>query len=265
MNNETRILFSNIGYAKGIDGSLQQHITRFGRNFYCKIPIQEQTLSQLKTIIETEAPDLCCLVEVDKGSFQSAYFNQIEALIDKNYHFHDIADKYGENSVMGRMPMHKGRSNAFLAKKPLEFQRLYFTNGTKRLIYQITLDNNITVFFAHFSLEKSVRALQFKEIRLLIQKTEGNIILLADFNIMQGFGELKPLLDGTNLKILNDEDHPTFTFHRRKLALDLCLCSENLLPHIDLKIIPQNFSDHAALLVSLDMDIRNKIPAETLS
>ena len=246
-----KILFSNIGYAKGIDGSLWQHVSGFGRHFYCRVPIQKTVLTQVKNIIQTETPDLCCLIEIDNGSMHSAYFNQLEDLLDDEYKYFDISNKYGETSLLRYLPSHKGNSNAFVSKVELPFERFYFANGTKRLIHRIQLPDNRFVFFAHFSLKKKVRVEQFKEVRALLKACEGEVILLADFNILDGFSELAPLLEGTGLTVLNKETDHTFTFHRRRLALDLCICSNSLADKLKLKIIPQPFSDHAALLVEI--------------
>ncbi len=250
-----KILFSNIGYAKGIDGSLHQHIGLFGRHFYCALPVQEQVLSQLKAIIETEDPDLCCFVEIDSGSFHSARFNQIEALLDDRYAFHDIADKYGYQSLLSRLPLHRGKSNALMAKHKMSFERLYFQHGTKRLVYNVVLPpeipGDIHVFFAHFSLNKRTRMRQFQEVRQIILDTPGETIVLADFNIFGGFKELAPLLNTEDLIVLNNESDPTFAFSGRRLALDLCLCSRALAPRLNMRIVPQPFSDHAALLVEV--------------
>jgi len=146
----TRILFSNLGYAKGIDGSLQQHIKGFGRHFYCALPSQSQVLAQFKDLLNNEAPDICCLVEVDQGSFQSGYINQMATLMDEKYQFHDIAGKYGEHSRIGRMPLHKGNSNGFLSVSALEFKRLYFKYGTKRLVYRLSLPGDVSIFLPIF-------------------------------------------------------------------------------------------------------------------
>ncbi len=246
-----KILFTNIGYAKGIDGSLKQHISRFGRHFYCKLPVQEQVLAQLKSIIALEKPDLCCIVEIDQGSIHSGYYNQLHALVDDDYKHHDIAGKYGETSILNRMMLHKGKSNAFLAARDYPFERLYFTHGTKRLIYHVSLPDDLHVFFAHFSLQKDVRARQFHEMHEIVKRISGKVVILADFNIMQGFAELRPLLRDTDLELISREDEHTFTFHRRKLALDLCLCSASLAPNANVRVIGQNFSDHAALMVEI--------------
>ena len=250
-----RILFSNIGYAKGIDGSLRQHLARFARHFYSRISVQEQVLRELNAIVALERPDLCCLVEVDSGSVQSARYNQMQTLINETYAHHDVADKYGPGSGVSRMPLHGGRSNAFMSRQKLSFEKLYFKNGTKRLIYKIALPpeipGNIHIFFTHFSLRKKIRAQQFEEVRKIILDTPGETILLADFNIFYGFKELTPLLQTENLVVLNNEKDTTFQFSGKRLALDLCLCSSSLLPRIALRIVPQPFSDHAALVVEV--------------
>jgi endonuclease/exonuclease/phosphatase family metal-dependent hydrolase len=170
------------------------------------------------------------------------------ALLDDEYNFHDIADKYGENNRIGRMPFFHGKSNAFLSKAALPYERLYFKYGAKRLIYRIELPGNVYLFFAHFSLQASIRAQQFDEVRKLIEASPGEVIILADFNIMQGFEELKGLLS-EDLVILNGREDYTFTLHRSRWVLDLCICSKALAPHVNLKIVQQPFSDHAALLV----------------
>lgn len=244
-----KIFFSNIGYARGIDGSLWQHISRAHRHLYCPIPHQDQALAQLKNIVEVEKPDLCCFVEIDNGSFHSAYYNQLKSLVNEEYHFFDIADKYGDNSNLGKMPLFNGKSNAFMARRQLDFEKLYFNYGSKRLIYKMMLPDNILLFFTHFALQQKTRARQFAEIRAHIDKHDGEVIVLGDFNIMSGFKELTPLLNGTDLKVLNTEDGYTFTFHKFQRVLDLCICSETLVDKVNLRIIPQSFSDHAGLML----------------
>lgn len=244
-----KILFSNLGYAKGIGGALWEHILRLNRQIYTLPSTQRKVLAQFRAIIDRERPDLCCLVEVDRGSFHSSYFNQMQALMCESYCFHDIADKYGEKSWISALPFHRGKSNAFMARYNYPFQRLYFQHGSKRLIYQMDISHEIRLFFAHFSLQRDVRVLQFKEMQQLVKAAGKQVIILADFNILQGFSELQPLLEQADLRLLNRENEPTFTFHKRKLALDLCLCSASLASTLQLRIIPQAFSDHAAVVV----------------
>lgn len=247
-----KILFSNLGYARGIDGTLIQHIGRMHRHFYAGVTQQQEVLSQFKNIIMTEKPDLCCLVEIDSGSWNTGYFNQINHLIDDEYAVHNIAGKYGEDSILAQMPFFKGKCNAFLSKTELPHQKMYFKHGSKRLIYNITLPGDIRLFFAHFSLQAGVRARQLDEIRNLVRNCGGEVIILADFNIMRGFSELQPLLQDMNLRVLNSAEDHTFMLGNNRWTLDLCVCSESLALRINLHVIPQPFSDHAALLVEGD-------------
>lgn len=247
-----KLLFSNLGYATGISGSLFHHITKAFRHVYQPPAMQRAVLKQFRQIIETERPDVCCLVELDQGSIHSGHFNQIHALMCEDYAVYDIADKYGTDSLISRMPFHAGKSNAFLARQAFDYGFLYFTHGTKRLIYRLTLREGLTLFFTHFSLKKEVRARQFVEIRRFAEATDGAVIILADFNIFEGLSELEPLIGDGFLRLLNRPEEATFSFHRWRHLLDLCLYSPSLESEIGLRIISQPFSDHSALLVTLE-------------
>ena len=106
------------------------------------------------------------------------------------------------------------------------------------------------LFFAHFSLNRKVRLKQFDELKKNLSNNQKTIVL-GDFNIMHGFSELDPLLLDTDLQLINRCNEPTFRFHRTNHVLDLCLCSKALVGKLSLKVIPQPFSDHAALLIEL--------------
>ncbi len=248
-----RVFFSNIGYARGIDGTLLQHVKGFHRNFYTSRYHQEKVLSQVRDVIDCCHPDLCCFVEVDQGSWSSAYLNHLDHITDDDYPYMDAADKYGNASYLNYVPFHKGKSNGFLSKHDIDFRHLYLPYGSKRLIYKLHLPNDIALYFLHFSLNRRTRAKQFSYMNCLIKQEKRPTIVMADFNIFAGFKELETLTRGTDLEIMNDEDHHTFLFYNRELALDLCLCSRGLAQKADLDIIDQPFSDHQALLLTLDI------------
>lgn len=247
----TSIFMGNLGYLRGINGLLAEHIRYAYRHIYCPRNIQEICLQQVIHIIEREAPDICCFVEIDRGSGSKDSFNQLEALASELYPFFDIENKYGPVSRLRALPFSRGKSNGFLAKQPYHFEKIFFTHGTKRLIYKIDVAPDITLFFAHFSLKKSVRSAQLLQVRELLRETPGEIILLGDFNIHSGFGELAPLMHENNLVLLNREDESTFRFHNMQLPLDLCICTQAIAARAQLKIIPQPYSDHEALLLTI--------------
>ena len=238
-----RIFFSNIGYAKGINGCLKQHLLYSYRHVYCPPHTQEKVLAQIDNLIEKEDPDLCCFVEIDQA------LNQLSRLSGR-YNFSDIENKYGQNSWLRNLAATKGKSNAFMAKTATNFEKIYFDYGIKRLIYKINLEENLTIFFAHFSLNKSMRHKQLLQVKQLFSETKGEIIFLGDFNILTGLQELNPLL-GEDLILINDPTKTTFNFHRSFLLLDLCLCTKKIAPLLNLTIHPQPYSDHAALTLDI--------------
>ncbi len=245
-----KILFINLGYARGIDGRLSEHVRYAYRHFYCAPFTQKKSLKLLGELIEREAPDLCCFVEIDQGAGGRG-LNQLDTIKNDRYPFSDIENKYGRKSIFRSFALTAGKSNAFMARRNYDFEKLFFTRGIKRLVYKIRLDAGTTIFFAHFSLNRNVRAHQILEARNLMRQTQGEVIFLGDFNILSGLAEIEPLLDHGRFALLNPTDFPTFFFHKQQSVLDLCLCSAALADKVRLRILPQPFTDHAALILDL--------------
>jgi endonuclease/exonuclease/phosphatase family metal-dependent hydrolase len=155
-------------------------------------------------------------------------------------------------TIAHKVPFLKGKSNAFMARHNYPFKKIYFKTGVKRLIYKIDISNDTSVFFTHFSLSYKKRQMQLQEMVAFIKAQDKQVILLADFNVLRGFTELKDFIAQTGFVLLNKEDEHTFLFHKNSLALDLCLCSPALQDKISLQIIDQPFSDHQALLVNVN-------------
>ncbi len=247
-----KILMSNLGYARGISGQFSHHVRYMHRHFYCTPAVQKHALGQLSTLIAREDPDICCFVEIDKGSVTSAGYNQLLSLVNAKYRYFDIENKYGPTSRLRSFFVTKGKSNGFMAKRDFSYERIYFHRGTKRLIYKIELEANLSLFFSHLALTKSVRRAQLLEVRELMRHVPGEAIFLGDFNILSGLAELSPLLDRSDIILLNREDVPTFTFHKRELVLDLCFCTRKVAALSRLTVVPQAYSDHAALVLEVD-------------
>lgn len=248
-----KILMSNLGYARGINGCLVDHIRYAHRHVFCSQVVQQQVLDQLAAIMAEEAPDICCFVEIDNGSFDTARFNQLEHLLSDDYPHYDVENKYGAGSILRTLAFTRGKSNAFIARKRYPFERVYFTHGTKRLIYKINIAENLTLFFAHFSLKAAVRKKQLEQTRALMHDTKGEVIFMGDFNVLSGLSELDGLIEEKKLVLMNNPDAPTFTFHTRKLVLDLCLCTPAIAAKTAIRIIPQPFSDHAAVVAEVTL------------
>ena len=59
-----KILFANLGYARGIDGSLRAHLKGIGKAFYNPLKSQKIILGQIDKFIQKKDFDLCCFVEI---------------------------------------------------------------------------------------------------------------------------------------------------------------------------------------------------------
>jgi endonuclease/exonuclease/phosphatase family metal-dependent hydrolase len=248
-----KVLMSNLGHLRGISGSLTHHVLFAHRHFYCSAAVQENVWRQLTEIIGREHPDLCCFVEIEQAALHEANFCLLEDIAGESYPFFDVENKYTHTSRLRRFPLTRGKSNAFLSKRNLPYQKLYFSQGAKRLVYKIELSPEVTLYFAHFSLNRQTRARQLQEAEQMIRQTSGEVIFLGDFNILSGFSELAPLLQDGDLILLNREEQPTFIFHYFRKVLDICICTKGIASKSQLQIIPQPFSDHAALLLEIDI------------
>jgi endonuclease/exonuclease/phosphatase family metal-dependent hydrolase len=247
----SKILFLNLGYARGISGRLSDHIRYAHRHIYCPPVTQKQSLDQLAQLIKHEAPDLCCFVEIDQGSYGAARYNQLSCIVNAAYGTTDIENKYARDSVWRSFGPTAGKSNAFMSRRDVPFEKLFFKHGMKRLIYKIDWLPGLTILFAHFSLQRATRAKQLLEARALLRQIEGETIFLGDFNVLSGLAEIEPLLDGGKYVLLNQRDTPTFFFHRKQSVLDLCICSARVARQATLTVLPQAYTDHAALIVDL--------------
>ena len=85
---------------------------------------------------------------------------------------------------------------------------------------------------------------------------------MGDFNAFKGLDEIRPLLEGSPLVLLNDRDRTTHRMHRKHRLLDLCLASPSLKDRATLEVHEQPYSDHAALLLHLD-DVSLRSPETT--
>jgi endonuclease/exonuclease/phosphatase family metal-dependent hydrolase len=245
-----RILVSNLGYARGIDGTLLQHMRQSYNHVCTPRGYQKRALDAYKQIMRSSDPDICCMVEIDTGSVGSCGLNQFDYLADQTYPVRDVIGKYAEGSKLTWT--RRGKSNGFIAKHPYNFQRLYLSHGSKRLLYRIVLEEGLVLFFTHLSLKRQVRIQQITELRALADKEEGEVLIAGDFNIFAGLEELEHFTGDGKYTLLNDKSEGTFTLFGRHYLLDICMASSLLVPRTSIEIIDQPFSDHDALLVTVD-------------
>jgi len=245
-----KILFYNTEYCLGLNGSWKDYLLHLERYFFCPKEVQERALASIKNVINTHSSDLCCFAEIDRGSKISNRFNQIKKLTDQKYKYYDVETKYGQKSLLRKLPILSTQGNGFLSAKDFEFKKHYFKHGTKKLIYEIKIAPDTSVFLVHLALGKKMRAIQFKELKEII-KGRKKVIICGDFNIFGGFEEMDWLLKNTNLKIANQEKEHTYPSVNPKNTIDIFLCSKNIKIK-NIKVIQNKASDHLPVMIEIE-------------
>lgn len=236
-----RILLYNAAYATGLDGSIRDYLLKFHRYIYTPRNIIRRVRQAIYHLLERETPDVCCFVEVHSRTHMLPESHA--------YAYGDIENKYGRFSWLRALPMFRDNCNGFLSKKPLPYRKHEFTHGTKKLIYEILLKDDLSLFLVHFSLNGSVRREQCRELVKLLS-TRPRVILCGDFNIFRGAGELQQLAKDCNLHIVNDLSQATFPTFRPRQSLDLFLCSHSL-KQTSVKVLHAQASDHLPVLLDV--------------
>lgn len=241
--NSYRIFFFNLQYFLGFDGSLWNYIKKFHRFFFCSRKMKRQLLTQLAEFINQEQPDLCCFVEIEDDKF----FPEVQSMLT-HYPKNMIQNKYHPTGFLKKLRGFRTRCNGFFAKEVSGVKTHYFSCGAKRLIHEIALPNEVTVFMAHFALNRDIRRRQFRDIARFIA-TKQRVILCGDFNIFDGFGELEELMAATGLRFLHMEKEPTYPRYKPKFTLSLFLGSPEI-ASLGVKVIRDlPISDHLPVML----------------
>ncbi|MEK7672898.1 MAG: endonuclease/exonuclease/phosphatase family protein [Patescibacteria group bacterium] len=236
-----KILLLNAQYGLGMNGSWREYFRYFNRFFYCPKKVHHENSRKVRNLILREKPDLVMLMEVNDG--------MVSRLMTANQAFVSVDNKYALNGMWSKMPMFRKNSNAFIALKQTDFKKHYFKKGMKRLVYELSCEQELSLFSAHFSIFKKTRAKQLVELQVLI-KEKKNVILCGDFNIFKGYDELKLLLADSKLQLLNKEEHKTFPTFKPKKALDLFMCSTDMKVK-SFRVLKDRVSDHLPVMLEI--------------
>lgn len=201
--------------------------------------IEDRALLELEKIVSKEKPDLICLTEVKKGK-------QAQFLTNKGYPFSEFEVKYGKNSLMRKIVSYSQNGNAVISKKELPIKKHFLRNGTKKLLYEVTLPNGTNLFLMHFSRKRKTREKQFEEMNQKFGKIESKIIC-GDFNTFDGLSEVKSLMKNSNLKLASES--PTFPAFKPQKPLDLFLASKSLKTEVE--VLDNQLSDHLPVILEI--------------
>ncbi len=246
-----RIVYANLGYLREIDGSFGHHIRRAHHHLFTPRKAQMRSLALVKQALERLKPDLSCFVEIDQGSLTNGFFDQFPVLREDHHLTGTIDNKYSATRRYRRLSISRGKSNAFLANRTVDFARRYLDHGKKRLVYDIDIDG-IRVLVVHCALMRRTRAMQYAQIAEWIAERDVPSIVVGDFNAMSGESELAPLLHDGRLIHANRLLGPTFRFGPWRASLDTCLVSAELEADCRIEILDQPFSDHKMFKIDID-------------
>lgn len=239
-----RILLFNVGYCTEIDGSLKSYLKSSYRYLYNPKKITTNAYAGLHNLIAEQNPDLCFFAEVRP--------NVQKMTQSASYSFSMVDNKYGRHSILSVLPFFRKNCNGVLSKTAITHRKRYFKNGTKKLIYELTLEDGTVLLFAHFSLMAHTRKKQFKELEDIIGNRK-NVVLCGDFNTLSHPDELLKFAKRAGLRIVNPKWEATYPTAHPKKDLDLFLCSRTIRLRTIHVLHDVRLSDH--LPVVLEMKI----------
>ena len=242
-----RFLVYNVAYGTGgPNGSSHsvltshRYIKTHGRHF-----------EKIIDFIKDSNVDIVGLVEIDTGSSRTGQMNQVKKIAEHLNHFHICDVKYGEKSLLRKIPYLRNQSNAILTALENGDSKFHFMpRGMKKLVIESKI-NNVRFFLVHLALTQKVRQIQLRYLEKLIPKDQ-HVIVAGDFNTMQGNGELENFMRKCGLRNANIESHATYPAWDAQKELDYILCSEKI--EISSFEVPKvKFSDHHPLIMEFEV------------
>lgn len=212
-----KVLLLNLGYCSGLDGSMHDYVLHGPRYLHTPARIAAMVENAVLQLVSLEQPDICCFLELHK---KSALVKDL-----RDFPCFDVEDKYGLKSLLRHLPFFRDNCNAFFARTDVPYQKRFFKKGSKKLIYELQIGNEVSLLMCHFSLSQTVRQRQFRELEDIIGDRK-KVILCGDFNIFKGTAEIEELMTICNLESIAHE--PTFPSIHPRRTLDLFLCTKDL-------------------------------------
>lgn len=244
-----KILFYNLGYGRGHDGSVRSYILKAHRFLHSSRMQQHVVLDEVIHLVKKEKPDVVAYAEISTGSFRNAQFNQHRYLV-KTFGERSVADaavsKYGE-TMLNVAPFHAGNCNGVISFLPAHITEHYLARSRKKLVFRVELED-VTIFVVHLPLVSTDRRKQLHEIAMMVNQTSGNVVVCGDFNIFDGLDELAVLQEETDLQVAGNGELTYPSAHPR-LQLDVFLYrGVDRVNEPRLKVMNLQVSDHLPVL-----------------
>ncbi len=242
-----RVLIYNIAYGTGSPTGYSDILLKAHRT------LQPTTrhFEELKQFILDASPDIIGLVEVDIGSYRTAFCCQAEKIASElNYEVHRSV-KYKSRFLGTFMPLLRRQGNAVLTAKGFTGEFHFLDRGIKRLVIEVDF-NTFRFFLVHLALSEKTRKQQLRHLSELIARDPRPVIIGGDFNTFSGEYELYRLGRMFKLKNANIDSKPTFPSWMPRHQLDYILHSPSIklrdfyIPHIRL-------SDHLPVIADFEI------------
>jgi len=255
-----KILSANAGYLLDYDGSLSEYVLKPHRAVVGSDSAEERATEQLVEVIADERPDVVALLEVDQGSVRTMTDGQVSQVADLlsgyGLDYRARADtKYGDENLLGRMPVLEHLSNGLLVRAELDatIQAHYLDTGPKRLVTEVQV-GDLSVFAVHLAMSGRGRRRQLDEIAAIVAERD-RVVVCGDFNAYDGLEEVHSALEATGLVLHN----PGETVPKRPLdrivtdtrTLDFFLMSPDITV-TRCEVIPVQISDHRPVVLEFD-------------
>jgi endonuclease/exonuclease/phosphatase family metal-dependent hydrolase len=241
-----KILFYNIAYGAGLNGSLKQYFFNLLRFFW--LPINKA--AEIVKFLKEQDADVICLAEVDGGSLRNRLMSQPKRWAKKmGFDFYYTKCKYHPKSVYYHIPIFRKRNDAVISRKNGRIFYHYLYSGMKKLVQEFVVDN-ISIFTVHLNaLSSQIRKMQLIELGDLLKICPRPFVLCGDFNIFKGLEELDSFIQSNDLRLTKTP--PTFPSINPKKHFDLFLTS----PGVKIKdagVINVQYSDHLPVWIKIE-------------
>lgn len=241
-----KILFYNIAYGTGLNGSWKQYLLKVWRFLW----LPSSHARKITQLLKKQGADVLCLVEVDGGSLRNRFHCQAEKIAeDLNFNFYCKQSKYHPKSIWQSIVFFRKQHDAILSRINGEFKCHYLKSGMKKLVQEYIV-NGISIFVVHLAVARQkIRRNQLKELSDILKTCPRPFVLCGDFNIQNGIREVEFFSRETGLQLV---DLPaTWPSCNPKKHFDLFFTS----PGVKIKdagVIKSECSDHLPIWVEID-------------
>lgn len=241
-----KIIFYNIAFGTGLNGSWKQYILKVTRFLWTPL----WAIRKIAETLKKEKADVICLAEVDNGSFRNRFRCQAKALATwLKFRFFRTQNKYVPWSIWRFMAVVRNQHDAVLSHHEGEVKTHHLSVGMQRTVMEFAV-KGVSIFVVHLAvLSRKVRRQQMKELAAILKKCKRPYLVCGDFNLHHGLREIKRFIKKTKMKLVRTPK--TFPSFRPDRTIDLFLSSPGLRVK-EAGIINVPFSDHLPVWVRLE-------------